>query len=266
MSWQVGKTGDVALRLTKHQGWGNDFLVFADADGDQPVTPDLARRLCNRRFGIGADGLLRITPTTEDADVAMTLHNADGSPAEMSGNGLRCLVQAGLRVGMVTSATVRVATDAGIRIAQIDDVTDPFAETHQIRVDMGPVVITGTDADDMLLNVGNPHRVRRVSDPDTYDLSSAGAEHANVNLEVIAIAGGPDTIKMRVHERGAGETLACGTGACAVAVAAAKWGLVTGTLVTVTQRGGDASVDITDTDHVQLAGPVSYIGSIEITE
>jgi diaminopimelate epimerase len=85
-----------------------------------------------------------------------------------------------------------------------------------------------------------------------------------VNLEVIAAASTPDTVKMRVHERGAGETLACGTGACAVAVAASKWGLVTGTLVTVRQPGGDAEVDITDTDHVQLAGPVTYIGAIEI--
>jgi diaminopimelate epimerase len=94
-------------------------------------------------------------------------------------------------------------------------------------------------------------------------LAKAGTEHPDVNLEVIAAAGG-NQVKMRVHERGAGETLACGTGACAVAIAASQWGLVTGSLVTVIQPGGDASVDIADTDHVQLAGPVRYIGSIEI--
>jgi diaminopimelate epimerase len=241
----------VTLRLTKHEGWGNDFLVVLDV----PITPELARRVCDRRFGIGADGLLRLTQGTS-TDLGMELRNADGSHAEMSGNGLRCLVQAAVQAGWVTGPSVTVATDAGVRTAWVD--------ADVIRVDMGPVLIEGNDEDDMLLNVGNPHRVRRVPEPDSYDLAAAGAAHPDVNLEVIAAGAGPDTVKMRVHERGAGETLACGTGACAVAVAASKWGLVTGTLVTVRQRGGDASVDITDTDHVQLAGPVRYIGSIEV--
>ncbi len=240
------------LRLTKHEGWGNDFLVLADADAG---SPDLARRVCDRRFGIGADGLLLLGKGF-DTDLTMRLFNADGSLAEMSGNGLRCLVQAAVRLGWTSSDTVTVATDAGVRTAWVDG--------DFIRVDMGAVLIEGSEEDDMLLNVGNPHRVRRVPDPSTYDLAAAGVMHPDVNLEVIAAAAGNDTVKMRVHERGAGETLACGTGACAVAVAAAKWGIVTGTLVTVRQPGGDAAVDITDTDHVQLAGPVSYIGSIEI--
>lgn len=255
----MGKTGDVAIRLTKHHGWGNDFLVLADADNATPVTAQLARRVCDRRFGVGADGLLHLSKGT-DSDLVMTLHNADGSAAEMSGNGLRCLVQAALREGWVDGPAVTVSTAAGVRHAYVEAGTDDY----DIRVDMGAVLITGADEDDMLLRVGNPHRVRRVPDPDSYDLAAAAAEHLDVNLEVIAAVGGPDTVKMRVHERGAGETLACGTGACAVAVAAAKWGLVTGTQVTVRQPGGDASVDITDTDHVQLAGPVTYIATIEI--
>jgi diaminopimelate epimerase len=185
----------------------------------------------------------------------MELLNADCSPAEMSGNGLRCLVQAAVLAGWVTGPDVTVATAAGVRHAHI--------EGDFVRVDMGPVKVEGDDGDDMLLNVGNPHRVRRVPEPDAYDLAGAGAQHPDVNLEVIA-AGGGDTVKMRVHERGAGETLACGTGACAVSVAASRWGLVSGTCVTVRQPGGDAEVDITDTDHVQLAGPVTYIGAIEI--
>ncbi|MDP1795407.1 MAG: diaminopimelate epimerase [Acidimicrobiales bacterium] len=253
------------LRLTKHEGWGNDFLVLADEDNSEPVTPELARRLCDRRFGIGADGLLHLR-RPEMADLGMTLHNADGSYAEMSGNGLRCLIQAALRLGWFEGQDVSVFTGAGLRSGHVVDITDPFATTHQIRVDMGTVLIEGSDDDDMLVNVGNPHRVRRVPDPSTYDLAAAGAKYPDVNLEVIAAGAGSGTVKMRVHERGAGETLACGTGACAVAVAAAKWGLVTGTSVTVRQPGGDANVDITDTDHVQLAGPVSFIGSIEIPE
>ena len=239
------------MTLTKHEGWGNDFLVVVD----EPITPELARRVCDRRFGIGADGLLRLTKGTA-TDLGMELLNADGSMAEMSGNGLRCLVQAAVRHGWVTGNEASVATAAGVRCARIDG--------NFIRVDMGPVTVTGTDGDDMLVSVGNPHRVRRVPDPDIYDLEAAAAGHLDVNLEVIAVAAGIDTVKMRVHERGAGETLACGTGACAVAVAASQWGLVTGTLVTVRQPGGDASVDIADIDHVQLAGPVTYIGSIEI--
>jgi diaminopimelate epimerase len=251
------------VRLTKHEGWGNDFLVLADAANETPATPQLARRVCDRRFGVGADGLLHLSKAS-DADVAMTLHNADGSPAEMSGNGLRCLVQAALRLGWVTGGEVLVATAAGTRTAHFEGDPDPAAGTHQIRVDMGRVEVVGNDEDDMLLNVGNPHRVRRVPDPNLYDLAAAAAAHLDVNFEVVAVAGGNDAVKMRVHERGAGETLACGTGACAVAVAASMWRLVSGNTVTVRQPGGDASVDITDINHVQLAGPVTYIGSIEI--
>jgi diaminopimelate epimerase len=254
----------VTLRLTKHEGWGNDFLVLSDPQHLARATPELARRVCDRRYGIGADGLLHLSKVDVRADLTMTLHNADGSPAEMSGNGLRCLVQAAVLGGWVPASTVTVSTVAGYRTAIVTKTGNP--RVHNIRVDMGPVLIEGSDGDDMLLNVGNPHRVRRVADPDTYDLAGEGAQWPDVNLEVISPADGADTVKMRVHERGAGETLACGTGACAVAVAASKWGLVTGTLVTVSQPGGDASVDITDTDHVQLAGPVSYIGSIEVPE
>jgi len=239
------------VRLTKHEGWGNDFLVVLDA----AITPELARKVCDRRFGIGADGLLRLTKGA-DTDLGMELLNADGSFAEMSGNGLRCLVQAAVMAGLAGGPEVTVRTAAGVRQAHI--------EGDFVRVDMGPVKVEGDDGDDMLLNVGNPHRVRRVLDPATYDLASAGAEHPDVNLEVIAAGGENDVVKMRVHERGAGETLACGTGACAVSVAASRWGLVSGTRVTVRQPGGDAEVDITDTDHVQLAGPVTYIGTIEI--
>jgi diaminopimelate epimerase len=254
----------VPLTLTKHEGWGNDFLVLADEASAHEITPALAQRLCDRRFGIGADGLLHLTRGSGDADLGMLLLNADGSAAEMSGNGLRCLVQAALRAGWVSGPVVRVNTAAGLRVATVEPNEDANALAHQVSVDLGPVTITGPDEDDLLLSVGNPHRVRRVPDPDTYDLAAAGAMHRDVNLEIIAVAGGNNAVKMRVHERGAGETLACGTGACAVAVAASYWGLVTESLVTVRQPGGDASVDITDAEHVVLAGPVSYIGSIEV--
>jgi diaminopimelate epimerase len=251
----------MSLRLTKHEGWGNDFLVIAD--DVQEFTPELARRVCDRRFGVGADGLLHLSRASDGADLGMRLLNADGSEAEMSGNGLRCLVQAALQLRWAKGPEIAIATAAGLRRAFVDADADADAPAHDIRVDMGAVTIMGTDHDDLLIDVGNPHRVRRVPDPSTYDLATAGAEYPDVNLEVMAPAQARD-VKMRVHERGAGETLACGTGACAVAVAASRWGIISGTLVTVQQPGGDASVDIADIAHVQLAGPVRYIATIEI--
>src|SRR5262249_46829598 len=106
------------MRLTKHHGLGNDFLVLLDHVGDQPLTPDRVRALCDRHRGVGADGVLRATHGTGDGpevDAVMELYNADGSRAEMSGNGIRCLAQALLRAGWAEPPAVRIATDAGLR-------------------------------------------------------------------------------------------------------------------------------------------------------
>src|SRR6186997_2153257 len=103
------------MRLTKHHGLGNDFLVLLDLTGTQPISAELAVALCDRRTGVGADGLLRVSAGTDGADVTMELRNADGSRAEMSGNGIRCLAQAVFQAGLVAPPVLRVATDAGLR-------------------------------------------------------------------------------------------------------------------------------------------------------
>ena len=187
------------MQLTKHEGWGNDFLVLADGDATTPVTPELTRRVCDRRFGVGADGLLHLFAGCEQRPGDDAADNADGSTAEISGNGLRCLVQAALRLRWAKGPEITVTTGAGVHVAYVDPAADPDARSHDIRVDMGAVAIVGADADDLLINVGNPHRVRRVADPSTYDLGAAGAQHPDVNFEIVAVEPGNDLVKMRVQ-------------------------------------------------------------------
>ena len=108
------------IPLTKHHGAGNDFLVLVDPDDRRPVAPELVRALCDRRFGVGADGLLRVLAGRDGTDLAMELHNADGSPAEMSGNGIRCLAQAAVDAGLVAPPSFTVWTEAGVRTLEYE--------------------------------------------------------------------------------------------------------------------------------------------------
>src|SRR3954471_22162805 len=107
------------MRLTKHHGLGNDFLVLADPSGIRPITAELARAVCDRRRGVGADGLLRLSPGTNGAQLTMELRNADGSRAEMSGNGISCLAQAAVVAGLASDPSVTVSTDAGLRTVHV---------------------------------------------------------------------------------------------------------------------------------------------------
>ena len=261
------------ITLTKHHGLGNDFLVVFDP----PVAdlPGLARRLCDRRRGVGADGLLVAT----DADgyaARMVLYNADGSRAEMSGNGIRCFAQAVARRHESFDDQL-VLTDAGersVRLAPTDD-----ADTIEASVDMGPVEPIDVPADwDTLgchpdrpvahLSLGNPHSVVGVDDVDVVDLAVLGAKVPHVNLEIVEPGEQQHVIRMRVHERGAGITEACGTGACASAVAAASWGLATPVAgkLTVLMDGGSATVelDAPAPGRVTLTGPATYVATIEM--
>jgi diaminopimelate epimerase len=271
-----------AATLTKHHGLGNDFLVLIldAAARHRLAAPDLARAICDRRRGIGADGLLLAEQVDQDdteADVGMTLFNADGSRAEMSGNGIRCLAQAwSAHVGLV-EGVLRVRTDAGIRLVTVWPTDD--SATIMASVAMGAVTALAAPenwaalACDALrpvahLSLGNPHSVVAVDDVEQVDLAALGAEVPQVNLEIVH--GGPqrDAITMRVHERGAGITEACGTGACAAAVAAARWGLVdrATTEITVHMVGGDAKVRLDDPvrGHVTLVGPATAVGTITV--
>jgi diaminopimelate epimerase len=237
------------MHLTKHHGLGNDFLVVLD----QSAGADEARRLCDRRTGIGADGLIRAATT--GGSITMALWNADGSRAEMSGNGIRCLAQALVDAGVVAEGDVTIATDAGERWVRVGPEVTPGTRT--VTVDMGPA--TGTIDGDAQASVsmGNPHTVLLV---DTLDVLPH--EDATRNIEFVRPGPEPDAVTMRVVERGVGETFACGTGACAAAWAANRWGLV-GAAVTVHQPGGDALVELKD-DTILLTGPATRIARIDV--
>ncbi|MDW3213616.1 MAG: diaminopimelate epimerase [Ilumatobacteraceae bacterium] len=262
------------LTLTKHHGLGNDFLVVFHPDVDD--LPALARELCDRRRGIGADGLL-VATAADGYAARMELFNADGSRAEMSGNGIRCFAQAlAARRGVLTRQNI--LTDAGDRVVELHATDDP--RTIMASVSMGSIDPIAQPAgwDDLgchpdrpvaHVSLGNPHSVVGVDDVDEVDLAVLGAKVAQVNLEIVAPGERQDEIRMRVHERGAGITEACGTGACAAAHAAAKWGLATpldGKLV-VHMDGGRATVELDrpEPGSVTLIGPATHIATIEIS-
>jgi diaminopimelate epimerase len=262
------------MRLTKHHGLGNDFLVLLDPAGDRPMTPELVKQLCARTTGIGADGLLRATRSTGQttAVAVMELFNADGSRAEMSGNGIRCLAQALLRYGWATPPDVAISTDAGVRIvswcAGVDDSTDV------LEVDMGPVQL-GADAPEWTggplrraawADIGNPHLVVELDDEAAdVDLVTLGEKvnagvSGGANIHLVAVLR-RDGLFVRTYERGVGLTEACGTGACASAAVAQRWGLVDDQ-VTVRMPGGEAQVTLGPT--VRLTGPATVVGAIEV--
>lgn len=225
------------LTVTKHHGLGNDFLVALD----QPVDGALARALCDRHRGIGADGL--IGAYVDGIYVTFELYNSDGSRAEVSGNGLACLAQA------VGRDRIEVRTDAGVRVVTLD--------LDRATVDMGAPITTKDMDGGFFVDMGNPHLVLR---DEGQDLETIGRQHLDLNVELIAPVA--DGVRMRVHERGAGITEACGSGACASAVAARTWGLA-GEQLTVHQDGGDATVDLSG-DTIRYTVTVGYVARIEV--
>jgi diaminopimelate epimerase len=271
------------MRLTKHHGFGNDFLVLLDGDLSHPLDGDVARALCDRRTGVGADGLIRATrldPADDQGAVravaAMELRNADGSPAEMSGNGIRCLAQALILAGWADGPSIPIRTDAGRRVVTLHDRTD--ALTYTLSVEMGVARIAGEAPEwaggpirrSLRVDVGNPHLVLDVgSRDDEVDLVELG-ESVNAKVpggaSVHLLSGeADDRVAIRTYERGVGPTLACGTGACAAAVAARAWGIV-GDQVAVDQAGGTADVTVGGDGAVVLRGPATWIATVELPE
>lgn len=274
------------MRLTKHHGLGNDFLVALRGSANTGVPTDaaslaaLALALCDRRRGVGADGLI-VGEVDADGHVLMHLHNADGSRAEMSGNGIRCLGQAVAIERGSNRATIDVTTDAGHRHLRVA----PGAAHHEVvvEVSMGRVSDAGEVPEEAAtvvgsrqhryLDVGNPHLVVAVDDPDSVDLASEGpAIEAGfpdgVNVEFIHVADADDghdpVVTLRVWERGAGITEACGTGACAATFAARGWGMV-GDDATVAMVGGRARVHLSG-DEAVLTGPSVFVAAIDVPD
>ena len=272
------------MHLTKHHGLGNDFLVVLDDPSTGTVAPaddrlpELARRLCDRHRGLGADGLIagRRPPEGSSADVVMVLHNADGSRAEMSGNGIRCLAQAVVAARGGDGATLTIATDGGDRQVTVTPVER--AGEVAVRVAMGTVG-SGPAVPASLLerlggsrhatvDVGNPHLVVEVADPSAVDLATEGpaleaAFPDGINVEFVA-AGPDDRLELVVWERGAGITEACGTGACAAASVAHRWGVV-GEHVEVGMPGGSAQV-VLEGDDATLIGPSVRIADVDVDD
>ena len=286
MSGQISK---IQLSVTKHNGLGNDFLVLdrgqAHALSDAQVAeigwPNIAREWCNRKTGVGADGLL-LLGRVDTNTLTMRLYNSDGSLAEMSGNGIRCLAQAAFMADELTTEVVYiVATDAGERrVVVTPQANDPL--TVDASVDMGPIgtLVEPTgwaslECDPMRpvmhISVGNPHSVVGVEDVAIVPLKELGERVPQINLEIIEPGPEVNAITMRVHERGAGITQACGTGACASAWAAVQWGLVPASAneVIVHMDGGDVKVSVNQpkAGSVTLIGPAQFMSkhAVEIS-
>lgn len=264
-------------RLSKLHGLRNDFLVYDLAQGDPGhAWSERAVAWCDRHSGVGADGLL-LLEIAPDRTLSMRLFNADGSVAEMSGNGIRCLVHAAHRtLGGTDGDVYTVSTDAGPRSVEV---VSSDGQMAHLSVDMGfvsdlhePRGWAALECDPMRpvrhVSLGNPHSVVGVEDVAIVDLARLGALVPHVNLEIVEPGPGTNAITMRVHERGAGITAACGTGACAAVDAALAWGIVPRSVeeVVVHMDGGVARVRISDDRSATLIGPSVFVGDVTVPE
>ncbi len=276
------------MRFTKMHGLGNDYVYVNCFEEQIDNAPELAIQVSDRHFGIGSDGLILIAPS-DVADCQMIMYNADGSRAQMCGNGIRCVGKYAHDRGLTSKTTVKVETLAGVLTLELHLGEDGCVET--ITVDMGepilepvrvPVRADGESAVELPLqaagrewkatcvSMGNPHAVIFGDDPDLLDLPAIGPEFENhvlfperTNTEFVQVAG-DGVLKMRVWERGSGETLACGTGACATLVAAALTGR-SGREAVVKLRGGDLSIKWDEaSNHVFMTGPATFVFDGEI--
>jgi diaminopimelate epimerase len=275
--------------VAKAQGTGNDFILLDNAESERLPFATLAQRWCDRRFGIGADGLLVLEPPADhDADIALTIFNADGSEAEMCGNGIRCVARflhqtrpdapANLTV-QTASGPVRtrlingngsslVAVDMGVpRFARSDI---PMRGDADARALDEPIDVAGGSLRVSALSMGNPHCVSFIETPlDHVDLAAHAAALASLDLfpnganyELARVTAG--VLSMRVFERGVGETQACGSGACAAGVAAIITGRATSP-VDVHTRGGQVRVEWAGPGaSVTLTGPAEIVFFAEI--
>ena len=255
------------MRFVKGHGTENDFVILPDPEGTLELTAEQVRRLCDRRAGIGADGVLRVAPDTSGrARWFMDYRNADGSVAEMCGNGVRVFARYLAANGLAPGTRFTLATRAGVREVTLHD-------DGEVSVDMGAVRTSGESAAIMagrryaglVVNVGNPHLASVVTEPVAgLDLSAApefdtAAFPDGANLELIRLLG-DDHVEMRVYERGSGETRSCGTGTVAAAVAAA--GSAYGTW-RVDVPGGTVRVTLTERT-AYLRGPAVLVAEGEI--
>jgi len=270
------------MQITKVHGCGNDFVVIADPDGTIDVGPGLVRALCDRHRGIGGDGIIRLAPPRDDgSDVFMDYRNADGGVVEMCGNGVRCVATYMFNRGLHRGDVVRVGSRAGTRHVTVTG-RDERGRVVETRVDMGAPVSTGevtlrlptregheaTTVRATTVSMGNPHAVIEVDDVDKAPVADWGRrierdpafEHGT-NVEFIAVPAA-DVVRGRIWERGVGETMASGTGASAMAVAAHVLGR-TGRRVRVEVPGGVLHTEWTS-DTLLIRGPAVEVFDAEL--
>ena len=266
------------VHCTKHEGAGNDFLVILDPEAAVRLSVAQIRLLCDRRRGVGADGVIVVGPGRQGCDLSMDLHNADGGAAEMSGNGIRCLAQAAVDGGLVAPPLFTVATAGGVRTVEFIPGEQPGRA--RASVDMGPVTLGPDQPQDFedrkvrTADVGNPHLVLYGPGVADVDIATLGPQlqsafPGGINVEWIARADDEEgeALELRVWERGAGETLACGTGSVAAAAAAAAWGLVRASgPIRVRNPGGTLEVTLGASagDPAILAGPVRKVADVDV--
>lgn len=266
------------LRFGKYEGLGNDFIVVG-AESEQAVTPDQARQLCDRHFGIGADGVILILPSDAGARARMVVLNADGTRPEMCGNGLRCVALQLVLRDPSASRTLDVQTDAGIKTCQVALAEGAEPLSGEVSVDMGRGELLG----DLGVNhegrkhifqrvsMGNPHAILFDAGYDEAEIDRFAPAVSSVidggsNVEFVT-AMGERALGLVVWERGVGRTLACGTGAAATAVAAATSQRIPfGEPVSITLPGGPLSVTVArETLQVQMRGPAARVFTGEVT-
>lgn len=274
----------MVIEFSKYHGLGNDFILIDNRHSTEPIlTPQQAVQMCDRHFGIGGDGVIFALPDRENTDYTMRIYNSDGSEPEMCGNGIRCFAKfiADLEGNREVNKTYRIDTLAGV-------ITPQMQENGEVKVDMGTPFLTAAEipttlaaADDKVVNLslevagttwavtcvsmGNPHCITFVEDSDVISLEQIGPlfEHHSafpqrINTEFIQVVKS-DYLKMRVWERGAGITLACGTGACAAVVA----GVLNGKcdrLCTVELPGGCLQIEWSATNNrVYMTGSATKV-------
>ena len=265
------------MRFSKFHGAGNDFVMVADLDarmGAPGTLPsDLVAALCDRHKGVGADGVIRVLANIDGAERYMDYYNSDGSVAEMCGNGIRCLVLHEQRAGRLDEGDHKIGTLGRAVLVR-------SAGTARYTVDMGPatiepmlVTLDGVTYAGSNVSMSNPHFVlfvdtigRALDDATVLGLGSRLEVHPDfpnkTNVEFVQIVDATH-VKMRVWERGCGETLACGSGICATAVAASTLER-TGPHIRVTQPGGELEVECEPGGHVWLTGPAEEVFTGEI--
>lgn len=269
------------MMFFKMQGLGNDYVYIDCINGKEPIDiKNLTNRLSNRHFGVGSDGLILLCKS-KVADLKMRMFNSDGSEAQMCGNGIRCVAKLAYELGLICEEITTIETLAGIKTLKLNIVN---GKVKTVEVDMGAPILEATKIpvsssakiedkkvkaevkvknkkiELTCVSMGNPHAVTFVNDIKNFKVAEYGPilENADIfpekaNIEFVEVVD-KNNIKMRVWERGSGETLACGTGACSSVVASSLNGY-TDRKVNVQLLGGNLEIEWKPNDHVHMTGP-----------